>query len=757
MEPQAAVPGTRRVLRRLRDTMAGSGTPQQRLDAVAHIIAGEMVAEVCSCYVMRAGEVLELFATEGLRPEAVHRTRLRVGEGLVGVIAATARPLALADAQAHPDFAYRPETGEEVYHSLMGVPILRGDRVLGVLVVQNRTLRNYAEDEVETLQTIAMIIAELVASGDLVNPLERQPANGNGILAVRLEGVRINGGLALGAAVLHQPRIVIRQVVAENPVAELERLRRAVDQMQSAIDDLLAASDVAEGGEHRDVLESYRMFAADRGWLHRIAEAVRAGLTAEAAVQRVQDETHARLSQASDPYLRERLADLEDLTNRLQQHLGGGPPTAAAADLPEEFILVARSMGPAELLDYDRRRLRGLVLEEGSPTAHVAIVARALDIPVVGRVKELLDRVEAGDTLAVDAEDAVVMVRPSEDVQQAVERRLSIRLGERQRYAALRDLAAETRDGVRVSLQLNSGLAIDLPFLDETGAEGIGLFRTELQYMLRDRFPTVEQQATLYRRVLDHAGDRPVTFRTLDVGGDKLLPYMPDSADENPAMGWRAIRIALDRPALLRQQLRAFIAAAAGRRLRLMFPMIAEIAELESARAILDLELERAWRRDCSQPPQAVEIGVMLEVPALLWQLDMLLPRIDFLSVGTNDLMQFFFACDRGNPRLAGRYDPLSPPVLRALSAVVAACRRHRVALSLCGEMAGEPLDAAALVGIGFRTLSMSPASLGRVKATIRSLDLASLSAFLATCESLPSHSFRDKLRDYCLDHDIVV
>jgi phosphotransferase system, enzyme I, PtsP len=757
MEPQAAVPGSRRVLRRLRDAMAGSGSAQQRLDAVVHIIAGEMVAEVCSIYVMRAGEVLELFATEGLRPEAVHRTRLRVGEGLVGVIAATARPLALADAQAHPDFAYRPETGEEIYHSLLGVPVLRGGRVSGVLVVQNRTLRHYDEDEIETLQTIAMILAELVASGELVNPIELRQTEIIGNFPIRLEGVRIHGGLAMGAAVLHAPRIRIRQVVAEDPQAELQRLRRAVAAMQQAIDAMLATSDVVEGGEPREILESYRMFAADRGWLQRITEAVRSGLTAEAAVQKVQDETHARLSQASDPYLRERLADLEDLTNRLQQHLAGRALTASAAALPDEFILIARSMGPAELLDYDPTRLKALVLEEGSPTAHVAIVARALDIPVVGRVKDVLDRIETGDLVAVAGDEAIVMVRPSEDVQQAIEQRISIRQDERQRYAALRDLPAETLDGVRVDLQLNSGLVIDLPFLDETGAHGIGLFRTELQYMLRSRFPTVEEQMQLYRRVLDQAGDRPVTFRTLDAGGDKILPYMPDIADENPAMGWRAIRIALDRPALLRQQLRALLGAASGRRLRLMFPMIAEVAELEAARAILELEMERAWRRDCGAPPRTVEIGVMLEVPALLFQLDALLPRIDFLSVGTNDLMQFFFASDRGNPRLAERYDPLSAPVLRALSQVVAQCARHHVQLSLCGEMAGEPLDAAALVGIGFRTLSMSPASLGRVKAMIRSLELGAVREFLATCETLPTHSLRGKLRDFCNDRGIDV
>src|SRR5712671_6700630 len=737
MEPGAAVTGSRRLPRRLRDVMAGSGTAQERLDQTVRLIAADMVAEVCSAYIMRAGEVLELFATEGLRREAIHRTRLRVGEGLVGVIGATARPLALADAQSHPDFAYRPETGEEIYHSLMGVPILRGGRVLGVLVVQNRTQRHYTEDESEALQTIAMVVAELAASGDLVSPSEQQPSEGIGLLPMRLDGIRLNTGLAAGTAVLHEPRVLIRQLVAEDPQAELVRLRGAVDAMQSAIDELLAASDIASSGEHRDILETYRMFAADRGWLQRMTDAVHSGLTAEAAVQKVQDETRARMGLVSDPYLRERLADLEDLGNRLQQHLTGHH-IAAAVELPPEFILVARSMGPAELLDYDRRRLKALVLEEGSPTAHVAVVARALDIPVVGRVKDVLAKVEAGDLVVVDGDEAVVLLRPGEDIQQAVNARIEARLGQRLGYAALRDLPAETRGGERVSLQLNAGLLLDLPYLDETGAEGVGLFRTELLFMLRDDFPSVGQQASVYRRVLEHAGDHPVTFRTLDIGGDKLLPYMSEIKDENPAMGWRAIRIARDR------------------RLRVMFPMIADIAELDAARAVLDLEVERAVARGHKLPAK-IEVGVMFEVPALLWELPQLLPKIDFLSVGTNDLVQFLFAADRGNPKLAERYDTLSLPVLRLLGEVAQACAEHRVPLALCGEMAGQPLDAMALVGIGFRVLSMAPGSIGPVKAMIRSLELAPLAGLLAALPALPPRSLRSKLRDFARDHGVVV
>ena len=702
------------------------------------------------------GEVLELFATEGLRPEAVHRTRLRVGEGLVGVIAATARPLALADAQSHPNFAYRPETGEEVFHSLMGVPILRGGRVLGVLVVQNRTLRHYTEDEIEVLQTIAMIVAELAASGQLVNPLEIAQSQGGGMLPMRLVGVRLNAGLAVGPAVLHEPRVVIRQVVAEDVSAELVRLRHAVAAMREAIDELVATSREFGVGEHHDVIETYRMFAADRGWVARIADAIRSGLTAEAAVQKVRDDTRTRMMQVSDPYLRERLFDLEDLANRLQQHLSGRPPSAAWAELPPEFILVARAMGPAELLDYARRRIMGLVLEEGSPTAHVAIVARAFDIPVVGRVDDATSRTEAGDIVVVDGDHAQVLIRPSADIQQSVTAAVEARSRRRAFYETLRSAPAVTRDGIEIKLLLNAGLLLDLAQLSATGAEGVGLFRTEFPLMVRDTFPDVEEMTEFYQRVFEQAEHRPVVFRTLDIGGDKVLPYLPHAFEDNPAMGWRAIRIGLDRPAMLRQQLRALIRAAEARTLMVKFPMVAEVAELERARALIDMELARA-AKEGRVFPKSIKIGVMLEVPALLWQLPTLCARIDFLSIGTNDLLQFLFACDRGNPRLAERYDPLSAPMLALLREVIASAQAAGVSLSMCGDMAGNPIEAMALIALGFRTLSMAATSIGPVKTMIRSLDVGEVADYLGEIGSRPDHSLRPKLEAYARDHDIAL
>ena len=729
-ETAASVGSTRRLLRRLRDIMARSGTAQERLDRIVRVIAAEMVAEVCSAYIMRAGEVLELFATEGLRPEAVHRTRLRVGEGLVGVIAATARPLALADAQSHPNFAYRPETGEEIFHSLMGVPILRSGRVLGVLVVQNRTLRHYTEDEVEVLQTIAMIVAELAAGGDLINPLEIAQSPGGGMLPLRLVGVRLNGGLAVGPAVLHEPRVVIRQVVAEDVDTELVRLRRAVSVMREAIDDLVATSREFGVGEHHDVIETYRMFAADRGWVTRIADAIRSGLTAEAAVQKVSDDTRTRMMQVSDAYLRERLFDLEDLANRLLRHLSGRPPSAAWAELPPEFILVARAMGPAELLDYARRRIMGLVLEEGSPTAHVAIVARAFDIPVVGQVDHATSRIETGDIIVVDGDHARVFIRPSADIQQSMATAAEARIRRRAFYETLRASPPITRDGIEIKLLLNAGLLFDLSELSATGAEGVGLFRTEFPLMVRNTFPTVEELTEFYRRVFEQAEDRPVVFRTLDIGGDKVLPYLPHAIEDNPAMGWRAIRIGLDRPAMLRLQLRALIRAAEARTLFVKFPMVAEVAELEQARALVNAELGRATDERRALP-ESIKIGVMLEVPALLWQLPALCERIDFLSIGTNDLLQFLFACDRGNPRLAERYDPLSAPMLRLFRDVIESTQAAGVPLSMCGDMAGNPLEAMALIALGFRTLSMAATSIGPVKTMIRSLNAKAVADYL--------------------------
>jgi phosphotransferase system enzyme I (PtsP) len=723
-----------------------------RLDQTAKLIAGEMVAEVCSIYLLRAGEVLELFATEGLKKEAVHKTRLRVGEGLIGDIASHARPLALADAQHHPQFAYRPETGEEIFQSLMGVPILRAGRVLGVLVIQNRTRRQYSEEEIETLETVAMVLAELAASGELVSQDELRPGDGIALLPLRLDGVTFCPGLAKGIAVLHQASLQLQQLVAEDPEREAERLTSALDELHSSIDQLLNAGDLGQG-EHFEVLETYRLFARDQGWRSRMMEAVQSGLTAEAAVQKVQNDTRARMREVSDPYLRERLSDLDDLANRLLRHLLGADAPGMRR-LPDEAIVVARSMGPAELLDYDRTRLKGLVLEEGSQNAHVAIVARALDIPVIGRCADLMQKVGDGDPLVIDGDNEQLFIRPADEILQAFTESMRQRVIKREGFAALRDLPAETLDGVRIDLHVNAGLLLDVPQIAATGAAGIGLYRTEIPFMISHEYPDVVRQTEIYRKVIDGAGDVPVVFRTLDIGSDKVLPYWNRAPEENPAMGWRAIRIALDRPAILRQQLRAMLNAAAGRRLSVMFPMVTEVAEFDACCRLLDAEVKR--RKAAGQKlPEPLLVGAMVEVPALLWQLPELLARADFLSVGSNDLQQFLFAADRDNPAAAGRYDTLAPAMVRALTEVARVAGGAGKPFGLCGEMAGDPVAAMALIAMGYRSLSMSPPRVLPMRAAIRNLNFAGLAAYWLSVRHLDGGALRSALTDYALDHNI--
>jgi phosphotransferase system enzyme I (PtsP) len=756
------MPVSRQLLARVRDVMAGADTAQQRLDKIVLVIAADMVAEVCSVYVIRPGEVLELFATKGLNASAVHNTRLRIGEGLIGLVAAHARPIALADAASHPDFVLRPETGEELYQSLMGVPVLRGGRVLGVITVQNRTPRNYSDEEIEVLETVAMVLAELISGGELIDRAELMPADGNALLPLRIEGTTLNPGLGVGVAVLHAPKINVTKLVAEDVDLEHERLQKAVSEMHGALDDMMKQSDLAAVGEHREILESYRMISEDAGWFARIDEAISSGLTAEAAVQKINNDIRARMNQITDPYLRERIHDLEDLSARLLQHLSGS--NAANGSLvrdetirnADSLILIARNMGPAQLLDYERSKLVGLVLEEGSPTAHVSIVARALDIPVVGQVRDILNKIEIGEPIIVDGTNAQVFIRPGEEVCERFRNSARVRAERKAAYSQLRDLESITKDGARVSLNINAGLLIDMSHLHDMGADGVGLYRTEVPFMVRSDFPDVDDQREIYTKVFKQSAAKPVIFRTLDVGGDKILPYWSPQDEENPAMGWRAIRISLDQPMILRKQLRALIQAAVGRDLSVMFPMIAEVSEFDQARSLLEQELKRESGRG-RNAPKSVRAGVMLEVPSLLFQLPALLERVDFVSVGSNDLCQFVFAADRGNPRLSKRYDMLSPPVFSMLRDVVIHCDKAGVDLSLCGEMAAEPLDAMALIGIGFRSISVQPSAVGPIKAMIRSLDVKPLGQYMKTLYGLSQHSLRGNILAFAKDHGVKV
>ncbi|KTT68183.1 phosphoenolpyruvate--protein phosphotransferase [Sphingomonas sanguinis] len=744
--PVSAAASAREILVRLHDVMASRTPAQAKLNQVVQIIGEAIGSEVCSIYLLREG-VLELFATRGLAEEAVHVTKLALGEGLVGTIAEDVEVLNLDEAASHPDFAYKPETGEDRFHSFAGVPIIRRERAVGVLAVQHSEPRKYADVEIEALQTVAMVLSELIANAGLIDAAGAAGTRPQMTATIRLSGQKLVEGMGSGFAVYHQPRIFIEHTVAEDIDAERRRVYAAFDKMREQIDRMAREAEFGVAGEHVEVIETYKMFAYDEGWARRINEAIDSGLTAEAAIERVQQRTRQRMRQIDDPLLADRMHDLEDLSNRLLRIVSGQMGTAAQLGLRQDTILIARNLGPAELLEYDRRRLKGVILEEGSLTAHVIIVARAMGVPVLGRVSDVRRQIADGDQLLLDVAEGSVLVRPTSAMEEAFEAKLALRQKRRAAFAALRDVPPVTKDGHRVTLMVNAGLRDDAAALDTTGADGIGLFRTEFQFLVSATLPQRERQQRLYRDVMEAAGDRPVVFRTIDIGGDKALPYLNTEAgdEENPAMGWRALRLALERDGLMKAQARALIEAGAGRTLHVMFPMVSEAWEFDEAKALF--EAQRAWLGSRGRRlPLEVRYGAMLEVPALAEQLDLILPNVDFLSIGTNDLTQFLFAADRANPKLAERYDWLSPSILRFLRRVVEPARAAGVRVGVCGEMGGRPLEAMALIGLGIDRLSITPAAVGPVKAMIRSLDRAAITQEMARLLAHPVRDMRGAL-----------
>lgn len=753
--PVLAAGGPRLLLRRMREIMAEGASAQARFDRLMSVIAANMVAEVCSIYLRRAGNVLELFATEGLNRAAVHRTRLRAGEGLVGLVAETAEPINLSEAPSHPSFSYRPETGEDPFRSFLGVPIVRGGQVYGVLTVQNRAARIYDEEEVEALQTVAMVLAEIVAHGALFDIAELDEPELRADRPRAFKGEGLSEGVAVGTVVLHEPRVKVERMIADDPGHELLRLDDALSKLRRSVDEMLSSSELDLSEESREVIEAYRLFAEDQGWQQKLRDAVRAGLTAEAAVERVQDELRLRVMRMGDPFLRERLHDFEDLARRLQRLLGNDSANLGS-DLPQNTVLVARAMGPAELLDYGRDRVCALVLEDVAPTSHVAIVARSMSLPLVGAVEGIVDTARAGDAIAVDGEVGEAHLRPGAEIVAAFHARRVLRETRAARMAEVRELPAVTKDGISIQLMMNAGLLIDMPHLDESGADGIGLFRTELQFMVGETMPRLADQIGFYRKVIESAGTKPVIFRTLDLGGDKILPYGRWEREENPALGWRALRIALDRPALLRYQARALIAASTNRVLRLLLPLVTDVDEFNRGRALIDRELERARLLSLPLPRQTL-VGAMVEVPSLAFMLPQILRSADFVSIGSNDLLQFVFAVDRTNPRVAKRYDPLCPAVLTLVRQIVHSAADANGEVSLCGEMAGRPLEAMALIGTGLRTLSMQAPNIGPVKMMLRSLDSREITDFVDHQCDRSDHSLRTRLSAFAAERGVVI
>ncbi|MEJ6389411.1 phosphoenolpyruvate--protein phosphotransferase [Gymnodinialimonas ulvae] len=729
---------SRKLLSRLQAVMAEADAGQERLDRITHLIADSMGSEVCSIYLLRDAETLELCATQGLAAEAVHVTRMRIGEGLVGRVARSARPINTANAPDERGFRYMPETGEERFSSFLGVPIQRLGERLGVLVVQSKDAREFSEDEVYGLEVVAMVLAEMTELGAFVG--EGAALSARHTSQFMFKGVCAQEGAAMGHVWLHEPRVVVTRPVAEDPDAERARLVEAVDQLRTDIDQMLTRAPVGDA-EQREVMESYRMFARSRGWLRRMEEDIALGLSAEAAVEKEQSSARARMETVPDAYLRDRLHDLDDLSNRLLRRLTGqGKDTGA--ELPSDPVLVARNIGPAELLDYGRS-LKAVVLEGGSVGSHAAIVARALAIPLVINAKRIATEALNGDPVLVDGDQGIVHLRPEDTVASAFRDKLAMQAEAQERYASIRDKPAESKCGTVVQLNMNAGLMADLPSLPTSGAEGVGLFRTELQFLTRARVPRRGELANLYARVMDAAGGKRVVFRTLDIGSDKVLPYMKPQDEPNPALGWRAIRVGLDKPGVMRMQLQALIRAANGRPLSVMFPFIAQLDEFTQARDHLMREMDREAALGHALP-ETLQVGAMLETPSLAFAPPHFFELADFISIGGNDLKQFFFAADRENERVRRRYDTLNVSFLTFLEQVVHRCAEGDTPLSFCGEDAGRPVEAVCFAAMGLRSLSMRPASIGPVKSLLRRVDLREARAVITEARATGAQSVRD-------------
>lgn len=740
--PERTESDSRKLLGRLRDAMAGDDAGQARLDKITHLIATSMGCEVCSIYLFRDDDTLELCATEGLNKDAVHETRMRMGEGLVGRVAKQRRVINTPDAPQAKGFRYMPETGEEIYSSFLGVPIQRLGDTLGVLVAQSKTAREFNTDEVYALEVVAMVLAEMTELGAFVG--EGAAMSARHSQPVLLRGTIAQEGVAEGHIWLHEPRVVVSNPIADDPEREAQRLIEAVDTLRLSVDQMLT---MALGDkDQQEVIQTYRMFANSKSWMKRMQDDITQGLSAEAAVEKEQSLAQSRIGQSSDSYMRERLSDLDDLSNRLLRILTGqGLDTGA--EMPADPILVARNIGPAELLEYGRS-LRGIILEQGSVGSHAAIVARALAIPLIVHAGRITNEALNGDHVMIDGEQGIVHLRPEDAVAAAFRDKIAMQAAAQERYASIREKPAETKCGNIITLQMNAGLMADLPSLVNSGAEGVGLFRTELQFLVRNKMPRRSDLSSLYKRVLDAAQGKRVVFRTLDIGSDKVLPYMKPNDEPNPALGWRAIRVGLDKPGIMRMQLQALFRAADGGPLTIMFPFVAQFEEYRAARAEVDKTLAREAKLG-HKLPSSIDVGAMLETPSLAFAPDKFFEEVDFLSIGGNDLKQFFFAADRENERVRKRYDTLNLSFLTFLEGIVQRCAVTGTPVSFCGEDAGRPVEALCFAAIGLRTLSMRPASIGPVKSLLRRCDLTEVRAVMEDARKRGEMSVRSSVMEY--------
>jgi phosphotransferase system, enzyme I, PtsP len=727
---------------------------QETLNSIVAIVAERMETEVCSLYILeRKKNRLTLWATMGLDQESIGKVSMGIAEGLTGLVIEKMNPVMAVDAQAHPRYKYFPETGEERFHSFLGVPLIEKRMPLGVLVVQTSRRREFSRDEIRLLKAISAQVSGIIIQARLVDSLKhkeregkeyqkrltyalrklrsyegrRREATVRGALQKwrgRLAGLSVAPGFGRGTAYVLKPRMDLKSVKkerAKNPKREVERFRAAVERGIEQVQTLKQRMSSVISKDEGALFDVHRLILGDPTLIEQIENRIRKErYTAEYAVSSVFEQHLDSFTKIEDDYLRERAADVKDVAQRMLENLSGMNEEKLV--LPEDAILVAEDLSPADLSLIEGDHFRGIVLATGGVTSHASILAKSFEIPSVVAVQGLLENVRQGDALIVDGNSGVVYINPSHEVVREYDRLEREYLAFNKELGELRELPAETQDGHRVALYANIGLLSDIAFAHLHGAQGIGLYRTEIHFLTHRDFPSEEEQFTLYRRVVEGFSGKPVTIRTLDIGADKYPAYVRRATTEqNPFLGWRSIRVSLEMPEIFKAQLRAILRAGAYGRVRLLIPMVTSLEEILTVKEIL-AEVKEELERDGVPFDRQMELGIMVEVPSIVHLVSRIVREVDFLSIGTNDLIQYILAVDRGNHKVAELYEPLHPAVLAALTQIIEGAKREGKRVGMCGEMAGDPLYTLVLLGMGLEEFSMGSLFIPVVKKIVRSV-----------------------------------
>jgi phosphotransferase system enzyme I (PtsP) len=777
---RAARPGSQghgfSILENISEITARSEDLQEALQQIVEVVAQRASTDVCSLYILdQRAQRLTLWATTGLERSAVGKVTMSVEEGLTGMAIEKLEPVMAVDAIAHPRYKFFPETGEEKYHSFLGVPIVERGTPIGVLVVQTLRRRRFARHEIRLLRAIATQVGSIIAQARLAEDLktkekERREYRRRMITAIkrlqayekedrpepkargkargRLSGLPAAPGFGHGQAHLLQPAVsfaLIEDARSDDPDDERRRFRRAVAESNVEMESLKERLAKRLPEFDPAIMDAHRLMLEDRGFLSKVEAAIAQGLTAEAALKRIVEEYVEEFARMPDGYLRDRVVDLKDVSLRILRNLLGVAEPERPLD--EDSVLVAEELTLSDLALIDHQHLQGIALATGGVTSHATILAKSFEIPTVVGVDHLTDTVHEGDDLIVDGNSGVIEVNPAADIGREYERLAREYHAFNRELETLRAIPAETTDGRRVSLYANVGLVADLPLTRRHGAEGVGLYRTEFPFLTYRDFPDEEEQVRLYSRIVLGMEGRPVTIRTLDIGADKYPGYLQLPREENPFLGWRSIRISFEMPELFKQQLRAILRVATLGRVRLMFPMISSVEDIRRAKELLD-EAKDELNREGREFEPDVPVGIMIEVPSAVSLANQLIREVDFFSIGTNDLIQYLLAVDRNNRKVAPLYEPLHPAVLSAVYEAVQAAKGAGKWVGMCGEMASDPLCTLALLGLGLDDLSMGPFFIPVIKRIIRSVSYAAARNIardvltMATVKEVKGHLF---------------